>query len=251
MGANGWAPRTAEEFFTDLGRDMRIQGRRPQRQSYFEDDTAVDASQAPELSPLDEFVEGRDDEFPPPTPEFGDSPPDIVETSDFEDIIEEEAPLEESASSAVGMVRAYSDSTVLGSGVAYVDGWTFGQPTGTPIPGVAPAMVVAGDNFIPAASGVYSVRVYYAMTFSGSPSAITVIANGGGTSALGDTTINSFDIEPHASVEEYRALGAFFLYGAGLDPAMPTVGTLGFSCQWSGAVTLSALTVQLDILRIA
>ena len=89
--ANGWAPRTAEEFFTDLGRRQRMLSRLPMRQSIFIDDVAVDASVAPELSPLDSYVEGVDDEFPPPAPSIGDLPPSDVDTSDFEGVEFEES----------------------------------------------------------------------------------------------------------------------------------------------------------------
>jgi hypothetical protein len=128
--ANGWAPRTGEEFFYDLGRQMRMMGRRPSGQSAFDDPAAIDASTAPELDPLDEYNEGEDDYPVPQPPGVGDLPPDNVETVDYGDSLPEEEDDVEAPGPLVLAVYTTSgrpDADLSGIGAVIMDS-TIGLP---------------------------------------------------------------------------------------------------------------------------
>jgi hypothetical protein len=170
--ANGWAPRTGEEFFVDLMRNQRIQERRPGRQTSFEDATAIDASTAPDLEPLDSYVEGLDEFYPiPVVPGVGDDPPDHMESSDSGDTLPEEETLPEiEATTPSGVLgQAWVDSAIAptcnGSSLNF-SGMTYSAPIdaysglgGESIIPIADWVTVAGNEVI-LANGWYEINMW-------------------------------------------------------------------------------------------
>ena len=121
--AGAWLPKDAGEFFASVARENRIQGRRPKGQSAFDDDDAFDASVAPDTDPLDEYVDGEDEDYPIP-----------VVPSTLDDLVLDDtdtATVDEPDDAGEADVVADLDSSVSIIGVAHIDSTVGPICTGT------------------------------------------------------------------------------------------------------------------------